>query len=47
MHIVTNERMHGIENRTDINDGISEIKPKVLIYGAYNKPFLDGLVKSL
>jgi len=26
MHIVTNERIHGIENRTDMNDGISEIR---------------------
>ena len=25
MHIVTNDRIHGIENRTDANDGISEI----------------------
>ena len=25
MHIVTSDKMQGIENKTDINDGISEI----------------------
>ena len=24
MHIVTSDKMHGIENKTDMNDGISE-----------------------